>query len=160
MDKMIESLVKNGKTYKVCNGVHYNEMTLDTVIHVLEKARENNDRVRVFYGDTLTGRDWCETNDIMGYVSRSYTGGGDNTTPIPILLRTKMSRGGGAILTNNIVRITIDKHDVYKHPNYHVDLQQFNNTLKRAGETFSVHHSAKEAHRALMFYLGESNRPY
>ena len=84
------------------------------VVSVLEAARQSGSRIRVFYGDVATGRDWHEEWNTMGYVGRSM-----GTQKVYILLNNSRSLGGGAILTSNIVRITIDKRDVYRHPTYH-----------------------------------------
>ena len=91
------------------------------VVEILERCRLNGDRIRVFYGDTETGRDWGEENDVIGYVGRS-TG----TNKIPLLLYNRRSDGGGAILTRCIVKIMRNDGAVlyacqnYHHPNYHL----------------------------------------
>lgn len=99
--------------YKVVNGTSYMDRTSDEVIEVLEKARQSEARIRVFYGDRETGRDWLEEHDTIGLVGRSC---GSNR--IPILLRFQNSSGG--ILDDCIVRITIDKYEAYRHAKYHI----------------------------------------
>lgn len=101
------------KSYKVVNGTYYDENTPDEVIRVLENARKNRQRIRVFYGNTITGQDWGEDCDTMGYVGRSC-----GEVKEPLLIKTKRSDGGAAILTGCIVKITIDKRTFYCHPNY------------------------------------------
>ena len=50
----------NGRHYKVYNGTWYCLDTPDGVIYILDGAMKNHKRIRVFYGDTETGRDWME----------------------------------------------------------------------------------------------------
>ena len=101
------------KNYNVVNGTSYNENTPKEVIRILENARVNKTRVRLFFGDTSSGQDWLEEYDTIGYVGRSC-----GEIKIPILLKNERSSGGGGILTHCIVRITIDKKDVYKNGKY------------------------------------------
>lgn len=79
-------------------------------------AQRNTDagRVRIWYGDTDTGRAWQEEYDVLGYVGRS---GG--TQKVPLLIFNSRSCGG-AILTEKIVRIDWVKgaHALYKHPTF------------------------------------------
>lgn len=97
------------------SGVYYRDTTPRPVIDALERARKSwGSRVRLFYGDKQTGRDWGEENDVTGRVGR--TGG---RIPVPILLHNSRSIGGGAILCENIVRLIVDGREVYRHPHYH-----------------------------------------
>lgn len=101
--------------YKVVDGISFDKDTPDRVCRLLLAFMNTSPRVRVrlFYGDRKTGRDWCESNDTMGYVGRSMGN-------YPILLNNKNSIGGGRILEGSIVRITVDKRDVYRHSKYHI----------------------------------------
>ena len=106
--------------YKEVNGTMYNVDTPDEVIQWLETSRERQQRIRIFYGDTVTGKDWCEVFDTIGCVGRS-TG----KHKIPLLIKSKRSLGGGAILDHCIVRITTKGSNgkirtVYEHPKYHL----------------------------------------
>lgn len=85
------------------------------VVEVLERARRMDTRIRVYYGDPETGRDWMEEWDNTGYVSRS-TG----IKPIYILVHNRRSMGGGAISTRCILRITTsaEGRELYRHPKY------------------------------------------
>ena len=71
--------------------------------------------VRIFLGDTDTGRDWLETCDIVGTIGRS-------TGPLHVpLLVPKNKHYGCAVLTHCIVKL-IDVETgkpVYQHPKYH-----------------------------------------
>lgn len=106
----------NGKTYKVANnGTYYNKDTKNAVIEVLENCQRRNIRIQVFYGDALTGRDWNEQYDTIGYISRSM-----GPVKIPLMLRTKHSLGGGGLLDNCILKIrdTATRQVLYVADNY------------------------------------------
>jgi len=105
-----------GREYhQMDNGTCYDVNTAVGVIEELEKARLSGARIRVFYGDQETGRDWCGENDTMGCIGRS-TG----NIKIPLLIKTRRSYGGGALLDSAIVKIQIGHSVVYTHPNYHL----------------------------------------
>lgn len=99
--------------YVIVNGTAYHAETPQAVINLLENSRQSGTRLRVFYGDTATGRDWLEENDVCGRVGRS-TG----TIKIPLLIKSSLSTGGSALLDNCIVKIMIGKNVVYQHPAY------------------------------------------
>lgn len=78
-------------------------------------------RLRLYYGETDpskpdVGRDWEETYQTTGTVGWS-TG----WVSIPLMIHNRRSMGGGAILTDCIVRITeaAGGRELYRHPNYH-----------------------------------------
>jgi hypothetical protein len=70
-------------------------------------------RVRLYYGDRATGRDWGEENDVTGYVGRSM-----GPKKIPLLMATRYSMGGGGVLVDCIVRMLVDGRETYCHPLY------------------------------------------
>lgn len=105
----------NEDKYIIVNGISYNKETPNEVIEVLETGIKEGKRFRLFYGDKVTGKDWLEENDTIGYIGKSM-----GKSKIPILLKNKISSGGCAILSHCIVKITIDKKEVYKHNNYHI----------------------------------------
>lgn len=99
---------------KIVNGTHYHPDTNDQVVRALENARASRARVRVWCGDTDTGRAWAEEFDVMGYVERS-----SGSVKVPILVYSRQSSGGMAILDHCIVRIdTTDGRTLYKHPTF------------------------------------------
>jgi len=105
-----------GKRYKkLPNGTHYTENTNDDMIKLLEDIRENATRCRFHWGDTETGRDWGDDCDVKGRIGRS-TG----SIKIPLLVYNSRSFGGGALLTDCIVKIVTTKggKELYKHPTY------------------------------------------
>lgn len=98
----------------IVNGTAYHADTNEKVIKALESARASRARIRVWYGDTDTGKAWAEEYDVLGYVGRS-TGG----VKIPLLVHNRNSFGGGGILDHCIVRIdTTDGQTLYKHPTF------------------------------------------
>lgn len=92
--------------------------TPQQVREILETARLNPDgqRLRLYYGDVKTGRSWMDEHDMVGYIGRSM-----GMLKVPLLMETKRS-GGGAILTDCIVRIidTASKRDLYRHPTFNM----------------------------------------
>ena len=127
----IELKKVNGKDYKVVNGTFYTSDTNNKIIEVLENARKNGARIRVFYGDTITGEDWLEDNDTIGAISRTF-----GNVKSPILLKRKNSTGGGLILTENIVKITIDKKIYYIHDKYHINFDKLTSDYEKKNIEF------------------------
>lgn len=103
--------------YKIVNGTSYQVETPDEVIRVLESARQNKTRLRLAYGDKETGKDWQESFDVEGTISRSM-----GPVKIPILIHNARSMGGGGILTHCIVKIVTSrgKRVLYQHSQYHI----------------------------------------
>lgn len=104
--------------YKIVNGTYYDSNTPVELIKVLENIRNRGTRIKIAYGDQMTGRDWEETHDIAGYIGRS-TG----QVKIPLLMYNQRSMGGGGILTASIVKIEYANKKqggvMWQHPNYH-----------------------------------------
>jgi hypothetical protein len=108
------------QNYKVIDGISFHLETPDKVCRILANyCGSRNTRLRIFLGDRNTGKDWFEAWDTVGYIGRS-TG----NIKIPLMISRKDSMGGGAILDHCIVKITIDKKTVYKHPNYHCPIEK------------------------------------
>ena len=93
---------------------HFYDGTPEKVKQVLESELHSDNRIRVFFGDQETGKDWEEEHKTIGYVGRS-----NGIEPILILLNNNRSMYGGAILTNCIIKITKNGRVLYQHPNYH-----------------------------------------
>ena len=95
---------------------HFHSETPYPVRMVLESARINGQRIRLFLGDKKTGVCWSDEFDVIGKVSRS-TG----TQKIPILLKNSRSSGGGAILDHCIIAIaTAPGRFAYKHHKFDI----------------------------------------
>ena len=92
---------------------HFHENTPALVRDILERARYRRDRLKIYLGDSETGRDWMEEYTKFCYVGRS-TG----SKPIPLVIANSRSCGGGAMLDHCIVRISQNGRDLYRHPKY------------------------------------------
>lgn len=111
--------------YKVINGISFHAETPQKVCNILANYCGNlNQRVRIFYGDIKTGKDWLECHDTIGYVGRSC-----GSIKVPLLIATKIDIGGGSILDHCIVKITIDKKTVYQCRNYHCPIEVRGNEI-------------------------------
>ena len=95
---------------------HFHAETPQAVRLVLESARINRQRIRLWLGDVKSGKSWNEEFDVIGRISRSM-----GPMQIPILLRNSRSSGGGGILDHCIVAIaTAPGRFAYKHPQFDV----------------------------------------
>ena len=101
---------------KVINGTTFHDETPIAVCNILNDAISSrlSKRIRIFFGDKETGKDWNEFYDTIGYVGCS-----SGLIKIPLMIHNTRSTGGGAILDHCIVKITVDKKTVYQHPKYH-----------------------------------------
>ena len=109
--------MKTDAKYIIVGGTYYDKRTATGAIGQLEEARRMGLRIRLFYGDTKTGKDWQEKSDVTGRIVRSM-----GPVKVPILLHNQRSTGGGAILDYCIVKIetSAGRRVLYKHPNYHI----------------------------------------
>lgn len=92
----------------------FDARTPTKVQKVLETARKSDDIMRVFLGDTATGRDWLDEYDTIGRIRRSA-----GTMKSPLLVPAG-EYGGPALLTHCILRIinVTTGEECYRHPNY------------------------------------------
>jgi len=111
----------NSTTYQLVNDgdklpIAYHEETSLEVINALETARTCKLRVKIYLGDTETGRDWNEEHDTIGYIGLSR----GQDARYPILVYNKRSYGGGALLDNCIIKIKESKGNkiLYQSPKY------------------------------------------
>jgi len=97
-------------------GTWFSYDTPTKVRTILEQYRKDGGRLKLFYGDRTTGRDWLEENDILGKIGRS-TG----SMQIPLLI-AEGEYGGPGILDNCIVRIVNadTREELYRQKNYHL----------------------------------------
>lgn len=142
-----------GKKYKVTeSGTFYNFETPDNLIFILERARMNGTRLKVYLGDNKTGRDWGEESDKYCTIGRS---GG--SIKIPLAISNSRSHGGGSLLDDCIVKLIDTKTGVilYQHAKYKPlkitivssDLPQYSYNLLLNGELYSRHKSEASANR-------------
>jgi len=96
------------------NGYYFNVATPDAVCSAVSVI-DRNTRVRVWYGDPVTGKSYDEIFDTTGYIGRS-TG----PVKIPLLINNKRSTGGPALSCDIIVKIvdTRTKRVIYQHPTF------------------------------------------
>ena len=104
----MKSKIENG-------GLFFTEGTAPQVINAIKHAHAHGLRVRVFYGDTVTGAAWPEEFDIVGKIGKS-TG----VQKIPLLINNARSMGGGALLDHCIVGVALTNGGgwLYKHPSF------------------------------------------
>lgn len=142
------------KEYNVVNGTSFHKETPMAVCNILSNAINNREqKLRVFYGDTKTGKDWNESYDTFGFIGRSM-----GSVKIPLMIHSRRSLGGPAILDHCIVRITIDKVDVYRHPSYHCDIERKGNEIYRSdGACIFRSDNESTAIRWEKFFRGERN---
>jgi len=91
----------------------FNQETPESLQRLLKSLNDTGARVRLFYGDTKTGRAWAEENYITGRIGCS---GG--TKKIPLILKAHNSTGGCGILDGCIVALMVGAKFEYKHPNF------------------------------------------
>lgn len=96
----------------------YSNTVNDKLIYTLLSLMKSKRRVRIWQGDTKTGRAWIEDYDIMGTIGRSC-----GNYKIPILINNKRSYGGLAILVGSIIRIDDIKSrtTLFQVDNFHVE---------------------------------------
>lgn len=92
-----------------------NEKTPSRVATLLNNLSMSQQRIRLVYGDTTTGKDWLEECDVIGNIGRS-TG----EKQIPLLIKNSRSTGGGSILDHCILKIVDvkSKRVLYQHEKY------------------------------------------
>jgi hypothetical protein len=115
----------------------FNTKTAPEVIKVLEEAKTQHTRIRLFLGDTETGEVWMEEHDVVGYVGNSM-----GPQKVPILLYNASSISGGAILTHCILAVRDKERWLYKHPKFKVPLLRACSTPMSvpSGYTVAVDH--------------------
>ena len=132
----------------------FNLRTPERVRTILDWARINNKRIRIYYGNAETGCDWCEAYDTIGYIGRSC-----GKMKIPLLIPNRRSTGGTAILDHCIVRITCNHKVLYSHPNYHMPLKlDGNNIVNDDGECFFHNDDPAKVLREYKWFTGENDR--
>lgn len=156
--------MKNYSGYDVL----YDEDTPSDVIYWIERAHQFNSRVRVFYGDTDSkdfervhgrkpdpGRDWGEEYDVSGTIGVS-TG----HKPIVLLINNSRSTGGGAIMTDRIVRMIVNGREVYRHPNYHSKFDNAQVVISELAPEYSHAVYTEEEGEVARFHSEKSARNY
>ncbi len=106
---------------------------------VLERYRKSEDSIRLFYGDTKTGKDWMEECDVKGEIAR--TGG----LLKAILLISEGEYGGPSVLTDCIVKMQDAETGeiLYQHKDYYLPKMELLEANKEPGLPFEVHTDGK-----------------
>jgi len=95
-------------------GTYYHEETPIRVRAILDTAMNTGLRLRLFYGDTITGMSWFDENDMCGTIGRS-----SGPIKIPLIIANSRSTGGPGILDRCIVAIAdAPGRFVYRHPSF------------------------------------------
>jgi hypothetical protein len=142
------------KEYKIYNGTWYSVSTPDDIVYRLDSCMGTNARVRLFYGDARNGRSWEDEWSAVGTVGRSM-----GTVKIPLLIETRRSVGGGAILDNCIVKLMINGCVVYQHPafyqpQYNIDATVKPVAVKADGQIAATFKTETSARRWVDFMTG------
>lgn len=145
------------QNYKVVGGISFHPETPDEVCQILSRhCGGRYTRVRIFLGDTKTGKDWLEVWDTIGFIGRSM-----GINKIPLMIKRIDSMGGGAILDDCIVKITIDKKVVYQHPKYHCPIEKRGLEIWDTEKNCCVYHrtdgNLSAVEREFQFFLGNRN---
>lgn len=154
-------LVKLARDKDLLKDTWFTPGTPEAVQEILELYRKSKKlgRLRLFFGDKKTGRDWLSEHDVIGTIGRS-TG----VMKVPLMIPTARSTGGMAILDDCIVRIiSVDlKTELYRHPDYHRALltiaenehPEYLATVLANGEVHARFKSVDQARRWIGFMSG------
>ncbi len=96
--------------------LYFDRNTDEDVAIVLNRLYRSKRRVKIYYGDKESGRNWNEVFDVFGYVGRTW-----GTKKAPILVYSKRSYGGGLISTGSILAIresSINGSFLYEHSKF------------------------------------------
>lgn len=145
-------MTRNEPKKKVVNGVTFSASTPEKVVNALLRYMGTGQRVRIFYGDAKTGRDWGEEYDVMGYIGKST-----ESVKIPLIVNNARSFGGSGVLDGNIVRITVDKKNIYVHPKYRCNVTVKGNEVYLNGKIHARCKNHEKAEKLAAFFRGDSN---
>jgi hypothetical protein len=131
----------------------FNEKTPTEIRNILTALNYSRRRVRIWYGDTVTGRAWNEEHDIRGTIGSS-TG----EQKIPLIIATTRSMGGPALLDHCIIRIddVNQRQTLYKHSNFHVNLRRYGHeVLDESGNCVARFNHPMKADHYVQFMKGD-----
>jgi hypothetical protein len=97
------------------NNFNFSERTSVKLQTLINHLYSSGERLRFWFGDTVTGKAWAEEHEIIGFIGKS-TG----IKPIPLLINNSRSLGGGGLLDGSIIRIDRiqGKRTIYQHENF------------------------------------------
>jgi hypothetical protein len=141
-------------------GMWFHPDTPRPVRKVLNEAFKHGFSIRIFYGDTVTGKDWLEECDVLGSIHQS-----SGILKVPILIDAG-SIGGPSILDHCIVRIVdvTTGQELYCHHNYHHGVFtlheyyecNYEAEIRVDGETHARFKSMDDAYHWMAFMVGKS----
>lgn len=145
------------------SGLYFHEDTAPEVADCIARLRGTSQRIRLFLGDTETGRDWQSEYDVTGRVSASW-----GPCVSPLLISNARSMGGGAILTQCVLAIiSAPGRFLYRHPKFApgvwtvapIEFATDRKTYRAAtfcnGELYSRHETEAQALRLAAFMRGD-----
>lgn len=128
----------------------------EEVSEVLQQYLHRDVRLRVWYGNPDTGKAWPEEFDVVGYVGRSTAFREENK--IYLLVHSRRSMGGPAMLVDHIVRIdrTDTGRTLYEHAHFDPGTYTIDGTeVERDGDLVARFGSRREAEKYVQFMRGE-----
>lgn len=141
------------KEYKVVDGTYFSSKTPDVVCDILNTYLHQDKTIRVFYGDAESGRCWMDEYDTIGRVGRSM-----GPCKIPLLIKTKRSMGGGAMLDDCIIRIQEGSRVLYQYDKFHMPKVEVNGCkVMFDGKVYADCKSGVQAQKLAAFMRGERN---
>jgi hypothetical protein len=143
------------KQYQVVNGMAFDTRTPHKVCEVLSSLANHQprERVRLWVGDTETGKPWAEEYDVMGYIGRR-TG----AYKIPLMVNNARSIGGGAILDHCVLKITRGGVTLYQADNFKMyDVRANGKQVFIDGVLHANCKDEKQAQRLAGFMAGTRN---
>ena len=97
---------------RLASGTCYHADTPEPVVEILETVRQNQRKVRLYYGNTQTGQSWFDEHDVIGRIGRS-------TGPIKVPLLIEPGEiGGPALLDHCVIRIDSPRKTLYQHERF------------------------------------------
>jgi hypothetical protein len=113
----------------------FNDKTPVKLQNLLHELNGSKERIRIFYGDTMTGRAWPEEFDVIGSIGNS-TG----SAKIPLLINNRRSYGGPGLLDHCIVAIySINRGLIYSVNGFNVGQFELKNSDLAGYETDVLH---------------------
>jgi len=132
---------------------YFNPETPENLRQAIERARNAGNRVRLFLGDTKTGKAWMDTYGVTGRIGRSM-----GPRKVPILLAHSRSIGGEAILDHCILKMqdTATGRVLYQHPLFHLPIiQVIGEAIFADYSLYARCRTEKSASRLAAFLRGE-----
>lgn len=86
--------------------------TEERICKLLETLNRTGEKVRIFYGDTKTGKAWDEEEDILGAIGRSA-----GSIKVPLMCKPR-AHGGAPILDHCVIGVRNKAGWLYKHEKF------------------------------------------